>query len=126
VTTTLDAISKASLVLLAYSGAGPVTVSASFEDTASKTAHPNASVAVAAAGSTVVGYWVQKLSTTASWTLPGTMTARASTTGSGGGLLSTVAGDTAGVASGTWAAVTATSSVASARAIGWSVVVPPA
>jgi hypothetical protein len=37
-----------------------------------------------------------------------------------------VAADTGGVAAGPWPAVTATSTVASARAIGWTVVLPPA
>jgi PKD repeat protein len=126
VSTTLDAFTKASLVVVAYSGAGPVTVTGSLEDTATKTGHPTAPVAVATTGSTVVSYWVQKLSTTGSWTVPGTVIPRTSTSGSGGGQLSTVVGDTGDVAAGTWPGVTATSSVASARAIGWSVVLPPA
>ncbi|WP_196279479.1 RCC1 domain-containing protein [Catellatospora vulcania] len=124
VTTTFDAITKASLVVMAYSGAGPVTAAA-FEDTATKTTHPTAAATVPASGSTVVSYWVQKVSATATWSVPGTVTARTTTTGSGGGFLVAAAADTGGVAAGPWPAVTATSTVASARAIGWSVVLPP-
>ncbi|MEV0456349.1 PKD domain-containing protein [Catellatospora methionotrophica] len=125
VTTTFDAITKASLVILAYSGAGPVTAAA-FEDTATKTTHPTAATTVAASGSAVASYWVQKVSATATWSAPGTVTARTATTGSGGGRLVALAADTGGVAAGPWPAVTATSTVASARAIGWSVVLTPA
>lgn len=125
VSTTFDAITKGSLVLVAYAGAAPVTVTGSLEDTATKTTHPTAAVAVAVGGSTVLSHWVQKVSATAAWTVPGTVTSRNTTTGSGGGRLVTATADTAGVAAGTWPGVTATSSLASARAIGWSVVVPP-
>jgi alpha-tubulin suppressor-like RCC1 family protein len=126
VTTTLDAFTKASMVLLAYSGAGPVSVAASLVDTVTRTAHPAPAVAVATSGSTVISYWVDKSSTAHSWTLPGTVTGRASTTGTGGGLLATEAADTSGVAAGTWPGVTATSGSSSAKEIGWSVVVPAA
>ena len=124
VSTRLDAITKASMVLVAYSGAGTVSVTGALEDSATKTTHPTAAVPVAATGSTVLSYWVDKASTTHSWTVPVSVTARVQTMGTGGGLLSAAAGDTAGVAAGDWPGASATSGVSSAKAIGWSVVVP--
>jgi alpha-tubulin suppressor-like RCC1 family protein len=126
VSATLDVLTKVSMSVLGYSGAGVVSVAAALEDSVTKTTHATPSVAVAVDGSTVVSYWVDNSSTVHTWTVPDTTTARVATTGSGGGLLSTVAADTAGVATGTWPGVTATSGVSSAKAIGWSVVVPPA
>ena len=61
-----------------------------------------------------------------SWTLPAVLTARASTVGSGSGLLVASAGDQGDVPVGTVPALGATASVASAKAVMWTVVVPPA
>jgi hypothetical protein len=81
---------------------------------------------VATAGSTVLRYWADKASTVRAWTLPSSVTRRAGTTGSGGGLIAAVAGDTTGVPAGTVAAATATSGLASDKALAWTIVVPPA
>jgi PKD repeat protein len=123
----LSAVSKTSLAVTAYSGAGPVTTltSAVQGSTASAT-HPAPAATVAAAGSTVLRYWADKASTVRAWTLPSSVTRRAGTTGSGGGLIAAVAGDTTGVPAGTVAAATATSGLASDKALAWTIVVPPA
>ncbi len=71
-------------------------------------------------------YWADKASTTRAWTTPGSVTRRTSTTGSGGGLLASVTGDAGGVAAGTVGALTATSNIATAKALAWTIVVPPA
>jgi PKD repeat protein len=126
VSTTLDAFTKASMVLVAYSGAGTVSVASAFGETATRTAHPAPAVTVASGGATVVSYWVDKASAAHTWIVPAGATARVATTGTGGGLLATIAADSSGVAAGTWPGVTATSGASSAKAIGWSVVVPSA
>lgn len=123
----LSAISKTSLSVLAYSGAGPVTTLASaIQGTATVTTHPAPAASVATAGSTVLRHWADKASTVHSWTLPADVTQRAATTGSGGGLIATATGETAGVPAGTVAASTATSGLASAKALAWTIVIPPA
>jgi hypothetical protein len=123
----LSALSKTSLSVLAYSGAGPVTtVASAVQGTASVTAHPAPAATVATNGSTVLRYWVDKSSTVHGWTTPAEVTRRTSTTGSGGGLLTSVTGDAAGVPAGTVGALNATAGLASAKAVAWTIVVPPA
>jgi alpha-tubulin suppressor-like RCC1 family protein/chitodextrinase len=123
----LSAISKTSLSVLAYSGAAPVTTLASaVQGTAIVAAHPAPAASVATAGSTVLRHWADKASTVHGWTLPANVTQRAATTGTGGGLVATATGETAGVPAGTVAASTATSGLASAKALAWTIVVPPA
>ena len=123
----ISTTAKTSLLVLAYSGAAPVTTAVSqAHTTASSTSHTAPSATVATAGSTVVRYWADKSSTTRTWTVPGSVTRRSSTTGTGGGLLAAVAGDATGVPAGATGTSTATSSVASDKAVGWTIVVPPA
>jgi hypothetical protein len=80
---------------------------------------------VAASGSTVLRYWVDKTSTVHGWTTPADVTRRTSTTGSGGGLLTSVTADAAGVPAGAVGALSATADLASAKAVAWTIVVPP-
>ncbi len=127
VSTSLDAISKTSLTLLAYSGAGVVTAAASAAEPATSTSqHQSPSVTVAAAGSWIVSSWVDKSPGNPGWALPAGMTPRAANTGTGSGVLTSASGDSGPVGAGTWPGLTATSGVASGKAIAWSVVVPPA
>lgn len=122
----LSGTSKTSLTVSAYSGAGTITVLASaVQGTASVVAHPAPAAVVSSTGSTVVRYWVDKVSATHAWTVPTGVTRRASTTGAGGGLLASVTADTGGVPAGTVTASVATSSLASAKALAWTIVVPP-
>ena len=120
-------LSKTSLSVAAYSGAGPVTTLASaVQGTANATAHPAPAANMAANGSTVLRYWSDKASTARTWTTPVDVTRRTTTNGSSGGSLSTFTADAAGVPAGAVAALSATSSLASAKAIAWTIVVPPA
>lgn len=127
VSVTLDAISKTSLTLLAYSGAGAVTTAASAAEAASSaTQHTAPNVAVAQSGSWVVSSWVDKTSSgDPGWVLPAGVTFRNTNTGTGSGVVTAVSGDTASVAAGTWAGRTATAGTASGKAIAWSIVIPP-
>jgi alpha-tubulin suppressor-like RCC1 family protein len=121
----LDASSKCSAVLYAYAGAGAPTA-AGMAEPGTTAAHQAPAATVATAGSTIVGYWVDKSSTVHGWTLPPALTAGAATPGSGTGFLTSVSGDASGVATGTWPSTTATADVRSAKAVAWTVVLPPA
>lgn len=125
VRTTLDAISKTGMAVLAYRGAAGVTAAVSAFEPGTTATHFAPAAAVSTAGSTVLRYWADKTSTVHGWTLPAGVTGRAATTGSGGGLLAVTVGDTEEVPSGTTPAVAATAGLASAKAISWTVVLAP-
>jgi PKD repeat protein len=121
----LDAVSKTSLTLLAYDGAAGVSaLTSSAEGTASTTGHsaPGASAATAGA---VVRYFADKTSSPHGWTAPAGTQRRTQTTGSGGGLLTSVTADQLGHPAGPVAAATAVAAVASAKAVAWTVVLQP-
>jgi hypothetical protein len=120
----LDASSKSSVMLYAYAGAG-VPTAAGAAESGTTTAH-RAPASPVTTGSTVVGYWVDKTSTAHGWTLPASLTPRAVTAGSGTGMLTSASGDAADVAAGTWSDTTATAGVRAAKAVAWTVVLPPA
>ena len=122
----LDATSKTSLVLLAYSAAAAPSAWTSRAEPASTTTHTAPAAPVALDASVVVRYFVDKSSTVHGWALPPGLVPRATTTGSGSGLLVAAAGDTTGVAAGTAPALSATSGVSSSKALGWTLVLPPA
>ena len=83
-----------------------VTAGASDANTASHTAP---AIAVTDAGSWVVSFWSDKSSSTTAWTLPGGVTQRDQTIGSGGGHVAAALADSNGpVATGTNPARTAT------------------
>ncbi len=122
---TLDAISKTSLVLLAYSGAGSPSAVGRAEG-ATSASHSAPAATVTQSGSHVVRYYADKANAAHTWTLPSTLTPRATTIGTGSGLLGVSVGDQGGVPAGTAPALTATSTVSSSKAIMWTVVLPPA
>ncbi|GAA1478314.1 hypothetical protein GCM10009623_27600 [Nocardioides aestuarii] len=124
-TLTLDAISKTSLVLLAYEGAGAPSAVVGQPETGSGTTHTAPAAPVTQAGSTVVRYYADKTSTVHGWTLPPVLTQRATTTGSSGGMLTAVAGDQGGVAAGTVPALAATAGASASKAVAWTIVLPP-
>jgi PKD repeat protein len=126
VTVPISSRSKTSLVMMAYSGAAAVSAFVSSVETGTAATHASPSVAVATNASTVVSYWVDKTAGNTGWTLPGNVTERVESLGSGSGQITAVAGDSTPVAVGSWPGATATSSVSSGKAIMWSVVVPPA
>ena len=65
----LSTTAKTSLTVIAYSGAAPVTaVTSAVHGTTVSTAHTAPAATVATSGSTVLRYWVDKASTTRSWT----------------------------------------------------------
>jgi PKD repeat protein len=121
-----DAISKADLTLLAYSGAGQPSATVSRAEPGTTALHTSPAAAVATAGSTVVSYWADKVSSPHGWTLPAGLTMRSATAGTGSGLVTATSGDASAVAPGTWPASTADAGIASAKAVAWTVVLPPA
>ncbi len=121
-----DAISKADVSMLAYSGAADPSAAVGRAEPGTTAQHGSASAPVATAGSTVVTYWADKVSTPHGWTLPATLTARSATAGTGSGLVTATSGDAAGQPAGTWQGVTANAGTSSAKAISWTVVLPPA
>lgn len=122
----LDATSKTSLVLLAYSGAAAPSAWTSRAEPGTSNTHTAPAAPVARDASRVVRYYVDKSATVHTWTLAPTLVARATTTGSGSGFLVAVAGDQGGVPAGTAAALDATSGVSSSKALAWTLVLPPA
>jgi hypothetical protein len=74
----------------------------------------------------VVSYWADKVSSPHGWTLPAGLTSRSATAGTGSGLITATSGDAAGQPAGTWPGATANAGTASAKAIAWTVVLPPA
>ncbi|MDX6299860.1 MAG: hypothetical protein QOF53_1074 [Nocardioidaceae bacterium] len=122
----LDAFSKTNLTLLAYAGAGQPGAPVGAAEPGTTALHKAPAAAVVVAGSTVVTYWVDKTSTAHGWTLPANVTPRSQTVGSGTGMLTSASGDAGNVAAGTWPGATADAGTASAKAIAWTVVLPPA
>jgi alpha-tubulin suppressor-like RCC1 family protein len=120
----LDALSKTSLTLTAYD-AGAVSAFASAAETGSSTSHVAPASTVAVAGSTVLRYWADKTSTVHGWTLPAGLTQRASTTGSSGGMLTSVTGDSAGWAVGPVPTATAVAGTSASKGVSWTIVLPP-
>ncbi len=122
----LDASSKVSVVLTAYSGAGAPTAWTRRAEPGSTSTHTAPAAAVAQDASRVVRYYADKASTARTWALAGTLAARATTSGSGSGSLTAVAGDQGDVPAGTVPALGATSSVSASKALAWTLVLPPA
>ena len=122
----LDATSKVSLVLTAYSGAGAPTAWTSRAEPGSTSTHTAPAAAVVQEASRVVRYYADKTSTVHTWTLAPTLVARATTSGSGSGLLVAVAGDEGNVPAGTVLALAATAGVSASKALAWTLVLPPA
>ncbi|HEX9644572.1 MAG TPA: PKD domain-containing protein [Acidimicrobiia bacterium] len=117
--------SKTDLTLLAYDGAGPVTAFDSAPQPGNGTSHTAPGVPVASAGSVVVAYWSVKTGTNTGWTVPGAMTLRQTSSGSGGGRINSATAETSPLGTGAWPGAAATSSTAASKAIMWSVVIPP-
>ncbi|MBI5087696.1 MAG: PKD domain-containing protein [Actinobacteria bacterium] len=124
VTSTLGAVGKASTIVLAYSDAQVPTVLASSVMGASSTALATPATPVAQPGSVVVNYWSDKSASNSGWSVPGTVTARVGSVGSGSGRITAAAADVV-VTAANWPGATANSTVAGTKGIGWSIVVPP-
>jgi len=124
VTVTLDALSKIDLSLVAYD-AGAVTAAGSVPEAGSDASHDAPAATVSTAGSRVAHYWATKVSDVVTWTLPGDLAVRRTANGSGSGQVASATADGGPAAAGTWPVHVATASIASGKAIGWTVVVSP-
>lgn len=120
----LDAYSKAATHLLAYRGAG-VPVATGRAEPGSTAVHAAPAASVPASGSAALWLWADKVSAPHGWTLPAPVTSRGATQGSGGGLLTSVAGDRLALPAGALTAVSADAGVVASKAISWTVVLPP-
>jgi PKD repeat protein len=121
VTSTLGTSTKVSRVLLAYDDGGlPTAVSAVAGPSTIPHATPPTSPA---AGSIVLSYWSDKTDANTGWTLPAGVQSRASSVGSGTARITAAAADAVALG-GAQAGATANSTVASSKAIMWSIVVP--
>jgi hypothetical protein len=125
VTVSLQERSKTSLILLAYSAAGAVTDFVSAASPGSSSSHDAPDVNVATDGSVVVAYWADETSGHGGWTAPAGINERIESSGSGGGQINAMAGETSPLAPGLWEGVTATSGTSSSKAISWAVVISP-
>ena len=124
-TVTFPAITKTNLTVLAYDGANPVpTAAASLAKSGTSTSYQTPGAAVSTPGSWVVSFWAMKTSTVPVWTEPAGTVRRVASAGTGGGLVSGLAAD-AGPTGATAPALTATSTVSSGKATGWTVVLQP-
>lgn len=93
-----SAISKGDLTVAVYRGsnASPVDVYAVSVQTNVASQHPAPSVTPSMSGDWVVVYWADKSSTSTGHTIPASLTRRRTTTGSGGGHITSTVADTAG------------------------------
>ena len=125
VVTPLSALSKTAMTLTAYSGATPAVAATSsvISGTSADLTTPAADVGVG--DSVVISYWANKTSSNTGWALPGNVTERATSIGTGGGRIVAATGDTVAPA-GTWPGATATSTIAAGKGIAWTIVIPPA
>jgi alpha-tubulin suppressor-like RCC1 family protein len=122
----LDAASKTNVTLLAYSGAAAPTAVQGAAETGDTTLHAAPPAPVAVAGSIIVCYWADKVPAAHGWTVPTGFTQRSATFGSGTAMITSTSGDTGPQPTGTWPGAAATAGSASAKAIAWTVVLPPA
>jgi Malectin domain/PKD domain len=108
VTASVTSAGPIAIQLVDYSNVGSaalVTAGAADSSTASHTAP---AITVANGGSWVVSFWSDKSSSTTAWTLPGDVTQRDQTIGTGGGRVTAAIADSGtGVASGSYPAQTA-------------------
>ncbi|MDQ3628318.1 MAG: phytase [Actinomycetota bacterium] len=117
---------KSDLSVVAYRGVqSPPTTTAAAE-TLTRATHTTPT-SRAEAGSWVVGYWAEKSIADNSWDAPPGQVVRARSAGTGGGAVSALLSDGgAPVAAGTVGGLTATSGVATRKALMITVVLPPA
>jgi hypothetical protein len=124
VTVTSSSLTKGDITVAAYRGppATPVDVSAVNAQDTTTQQFVAPSVTPTRAGDWVVVYWADKSSTNTSHTIPGALTRRRTTTGSGGGhITATVADTNAAVAVAPTGTYVATGSVASSKAISYTI-----
>ena len=129
VTVTTSVSIKSSMTVVAYRstvGLASVTNSASTVVNTAATSHTTATVPVADQNSWQVNWWSEKSGVAQTWTLPGTVTQRNTTTGTGTGKISAVLADSnAAVPVGTGPTRTASTSASAAKSATLSFAVSP-
>jgi PKD repeat protein len=116
---------KMATQLLAYEGASTISAHAVAIDTASDDVRTTPTVDVTAAGSALVSYWADKSGDNTGWTLPGEVTLRDQSVGSGGGRVTAAVADSGPLGAGPTGGHSASSPSANRRGVVWSVVVSP-
>ncbi len=126
VTVPLGATARVDVQLAAYSGVSGGPIAAASATDAGVAAHTAPAATVSAAGSWVLSYWADRSSSTTAWTVPAALTLRQAGIGTGTSRVTGVLADTGGaVATGTYAARTASTDAASGRGVSLTVVLTP-
>lgn len=121
--------SKTAVTVLAYRGVatGAFLTAKSTAYSASSATREAPAAPVATDGSWVLSWWTDKsAATTTGWTLPGGLTKRTESYGTGAGAVSSITADAGPVNAGTYPARTATSTAPSGNAVAWTLVIAPA
>jgi hypothetical protein len=130
---TVSAAADIDLELVAYRDVdptAPIQRQRVRSDVAATASHATPAVRVSGAGTVALSYWVDRSSTTTSWSAPTVQPALRqldTTIGSGTGYLSTLLADSNGsIPAVTYGGKTATTNAAGAKATSWAVVLAPA
>ena len=115
---------NAAVTLVAYRNAEPVTAAFSSVLGAKSVDLTTPAVTVADDDTVVVSFWSNKTTDNTGWSVPGDVTERVASIGSGIGHITASIGDSV-VDAGDWSGATATSTVATRKGIAWTVLVPP-
>ena len=123
VTVTLGVAAKYTMTVEDYTGVRPgALVTADLAETVNRAGHTTPAVN-APAGSWVVSYWADKSTSTTGFTLPGSVTGRQASCGTGSGhICSTLADSGGAVPTGQYAGLTATADSANGTAAMWSII----
>jgi len=123
----LSGSAKYTATLAAYTGMAPGTPTYSATvDTINRTNRVTPAISVPE-GARIVSYWADKSSTTTAWTLPSTVSSRATACGTSTGRICSAFADSGhSLSAGVQPGVTANTDVASNKATTWSVVLAPA
>jgi PKD repeat protein len=129
VAVTFSGATKNSVTLADYHGADPNSIEAFAKAVdSSTTTHTTPTATVSVDGSLAVSYWTDKSSTTTGWTLPGSVTPRASFFDTGSGYVTSELADSGStVPSGSYGSKTATvTGGPSGKGAEWTIILAPA
>ncbi|HZJ06916.1 MAG TPA: PKD domain-containing protein [Nocardioidaceae bacterium] len=121
---TMDDVHKAALTVSAYRDVNAAAVSATASTDTNTTNHATPTTTVPA-GSWVVSVWAEKTAASNTWTTPSTVSKRADIHSSAPSAVSEAVADTNGPRTGSVTGSTATTGVANARGVNWSIVLAP-
>jgi PKD repeat protein len=124
VSSTLGVAAKSARTLVAYANAIPPTLVSSSTMTTTTTQLTTPSAPITYTGTGVISYWSDKSASNTGWTTPPSVTLRESSVGSGSGRITAAIADSNAPA-GQWPGATATTTIAGAKGIGWTIVLPP-